>query len=90
MKIEEIILKSNTDNLDVLLLTIEELLEDKEVPIKSKLQLELIMEELFVNICNYAYEKEGEIKIQYGLLEDPLRIIMNFIDGGIEFNPLNN
>ncbi|MBQ6099052.1 MAG: GH3 auxin-responsive promoter family protein [Methanobrevibacter sp.] len=90
LKMEEIILKSNTDNLDVLLLTIEELLEDKEVPIKSKLQLELIMEELFVNICNYAYEKEGEIKIQYGLLEDPLRIIMNFIDGGIEFNPLNN
>ncbi|WP_298501276.1 GH3 auxin-responsive promoter family protein [uncultured Methanobrevibacter sp.] len=86
---EEIILKSNTDNLDSLLLTIEELLEDKGVPMKSKLQLELIIEELFVNICNYAYEKEDEIKIQYVILNDPLRIIMNFIDSGIEFNPLN-
>ena len=51
--------------------------------------MELIIEELFVNICNYAYEKEGEIKIQYGLLEDPLRITMNFIDCGVKFNPLD-
>ncbi len=89
LDMEEIILKSNTENLDLLLLKIEEFLEDKCISTKSKLQLELIIEELFVNICNYAYEKEGEIKIQYGLLEDPLRIIMNFIDEGVEFNPLN-
>ncbi|MBQ2832429.1 GH3 auxin-responsive promoter family protein [Methanobrevibacter sp.] len=89
LNMEEIILKSNTDDLDLLLLKIEEFLEDKGVSIKSKLKLELIIEELFVNICNYAYEKEGEIKIQYGLLKDPLRIVMNFIDEGVEFNPLN-
>ena len=86
---EEIILKSNIENLDLVLLKIEELLEDKEISMKSKLKLELIIEELFVNICNYAYEKEGEIKIQYGLLENPLRIIMNFIDEGVKFNPLD-
>ena len=79
LNMEEIILKSNIDNLDLLLLKIEEFLEDKDVSIKSKLKLELIIEELFVNICNYAYEKEGEIKIQYGLLEDPLRITMNLM-----------
>ena len=85
----EIILKSDSDNLDSLLFKIEELLEDKGISMKSELQLELIIEELFVNICNYAYEKEGEIKIQYELLDNPLRIIMNFIDDGVEFNPLN-
>ena len=89
LNMEEIILKSNIENLDSILLKIEEFLEDKGISTKSKLQLELIIEELFVNICNYAYEKEGEIKIQYGLLEDPFRIIMNFIDDGVEFNPLN-
>lgn len=57
---EEIILKSNTENLDLLWLKIEEFLEDKCISTKSKLQLELIIEELFVNICNYAYEKEGK------------------------------
>ena len=89
LNMEEIILKSNMEDLDLLLLKIEELLEDKGVPMKSKLQLELVIEELFVNICNYAYEQEGEIKIQYGLLENPLRITMNIIDNGMEFNPLN-
>ena len=89
LNMEEIILKSNIENLDLVLLKIEELLEDKEISMKSKLKLELIIEELFVNICNYAYEKEGEIKIQYGLLENPLRIIMNFIDEGVKFNPLD-
>lgn len=89
LDMEEIILNSNIDNLDTLLLKIEEFTEDKGITTKSQLQLELIIEELFVNICNYAYEIDGEIKIQYGLLEDPLRIIINFIDEGVEFNPLN-
>lgn len=86
---EELILKSNLDNLNPLLVTIEDLLDDNRISTKSRLQLELIIEELFVNICNYAYENEGKIKIQYGLFENPLRIIMNFIDEGVEFNPLN-
>lgn len=86
---EEIILKSNSENLSSLLLKIEEFLEDKGISTKSILQLELTIEELFINICNYAYETEGEIKIQYELLENPLMMIMNFIDEGIEFNPLD-
>ena len=89
LDMEEIILKSNSENLDSIMIKIEEYLEDKNIAMKSKLQLELIIEEIFVNICNYSYEKEGEIKIQYCLLEDPLRIIVNFIDCGMEFNPLN-
>ena len=90
LNMEEIILKSDSENLDSIMLKIEEYLEDKNISMKSKLQLELIIEEIFVNICNYSYEKEGEIKIQYCLLENPLRIIVNFIDTGIMFNPLNN
>lgn len=85
---KEILLESKSENLNTLLLEIEELIEDKRISIKSKLQLELIIEELFVNICSYAYEDVGEIKVQYELLEDPLRIVVTFIDKGIEFNPV--
>ena len=88
LNMNEIILENKTENLNSILLKIEEQLEDKRISIKSKLQLELIVEELFVNICSYAYEGEGEIKIQYELLEDPLRINVKFIDNGVEFNPL--
>lgn len=86
---KEIILESKSENLNTLLLEIEELIEDKRISIKSKLQLELIIEELFVNICSYAYDDVGDIKIQYELLEDPLRIVVTFIDNGVEFNPLS-
>lgn len=85
---KELLLESKSENLNTLLLEIEELIEDKRISIKSKLQLELIIEELFVNICSYAYEDVGDIKIQYELLEDPLRIVVTFIDNGIEFNPV--
>ena len=55
---------------------------------KYKLRLELIIEELFLNICNYAYEDEGDIIIQCLIEENPLRTIIIFIDDGIPFNPL--
>lgn len=89
LNMDEIILKANIDNLDSILMKIEGLLEYKAVPMDSILQLELVIEELFINVCNYAYETEGEIRIQYAFSDGPLRIIMNFIDEGIEFNPLN-
>lgn len=89
LNMEEIVLKAKLENLDSLLIKIEELLEDKAVPMKSILQLELVIEELFINVSNYAYESEGEIRIQYAFLDDSSMIIMKFIDEGIEFNPLN-
>ncbi len=85
----EITLKSNLEEMDSILLKTEELLEDKGVSMKSKLQMELIIEEIFVNICNHAYESEGDITIQYRFLENPLRIIITFIDNARKFNPLN-
>ena len=51
---EEITLKSNIENLDLLFLKIEEFLEDKGVSIKSKLKLELIIEELFAQYNSLA------------------------------------
>ena len=87
-EMKELILKSNLDDLELLLLDIEWALEDKGISSKSRLQMELIIEELFVNICKYAYENEGEIKVQYDILDNPLRIVVIFIDEGIEFNPL--
>ena len=85
----EIALKSNLEDLDSILLKTEELLEDKGVSMNSKFQLELIIEEIFVNICKYAYENEGNITIQYRFLKNPLRIIITFIDSARKFNPLN-
>ncbi|MGN0538122.1 MAG: ATP-binding protein [Acutalibacteraceae bacterium] len=56
---------------------------------KGKFQqdIELVCEEIFVNICNYAYgDKTGMAEIETDISEGKLTII--FHDNGIPFNPL--
>lgn len=53
---------------------------------KTKSECELIVEEIFTNICSYAYEEEGKVRIvcetSAGLFS------LTFIDSGKSFNPL--
>lgn len=50
-------------------------------------ELELICEEIFINICSYAYgDNIGTAEIEAGTLSDS--IVIKFIDSGKEFNPL--
>ncbi len=54
---------------------------------KIRFEFELICEEIFVNICSYAYgEKIGEAEIKID--KSPDGIVIKFIDGGKEFDPL--
>ena len=52
---------------------------------KLVFELELICEEVFVNICNYAYgENVGKAEIEVSKLSDS--IVIKFIDSGKKFN----
>jgi len=84
----QIIVKSDKKNLNIVLSKINEALEKHNPPMKSRLQLEMAIEELFVNICSYAYPDEGDIVIQYCVEDNSLKVIVNFIDNDIPFNPL--
>ena len=48
------------------------------------------MEEIFVNIAHYAYppDQPGWVLIRCRVEQDPLRIQVQFVDGGVPFNPL--
>lgn len=60
---------------------------DKNVGEKVRFELELICEEVFVNICNYAYGQNiGKAEIEVCKHSDSIAI--KFIDSGKEFNPL--
>ena len=54
-----------------------------ELP-EENLQVNLISEEIFVNIVNYSKAEYIKVNIEF---ETPL-LTMEFIDNGIEFNPL--
>jgi serine/threonine-protein kinase RsbW len=66
-------------------------LDSVDYVMKARLQLELSIEEAYVNIVNYAYElEEGEVIICCNVGESPLKVTMQFIDYGKPYNPLEN
>ena len=56
---------------------------------KTLMQIRLAVEEIFVNISSYAYDPSvGPAEVCCEVLEDPLRVIIQFLDGGTPFDPL--
>lgn len=77
-----------SENLDQVLAYLDVQLENWDCPMRTQMQLDVAVEELFVNIANYAYgESRGTAQISIDLL--PERIVqITFCDTGIPYNPL--
>lgn len=53
------------------------------------MQIDVAVEELFVNIAQYAYAPGiGVATIRLEIQEDPFVVVITFIDNGIPYNPL--
>ena len=53
------------------------------------MQIELAVEEIFVNIANYAYAPEiGRATVRVSVSDDPLTVTITFIDCGVPYDPL--
>ncbi len=64
------------------------IVNNKAVPDGLKMKLCLASEEIFVNICSYAYgEEPGNVEFS---MEVSDKIVMKFKDSGKPFNPLEN
>ena len=64
-------------------------LEQYDCPMNVQMQIELAIEEIFVNIASYAYHPvEGEAEVRCEVLQDPLRVVIQFLDGGKPYDPL--
>ena len=60
-----------------------------DCPPKALYQIEVAIEEILVNIVRYAGLSENDgVEIRCEVLDDPLRVIVQFLDGGIPFDPL--
>ena len=60
-------------------------------PVNIQNQVDVCMEELFVNVVKYAYPDPdvcGNIRVAYTYKADPNRIIVEISDEGTPFNPL--
>ncbi|WP_409199496.1 ATP-binding protein [Methanobrevibacter sp. DSM 116169] len=86
----KIIVSNNKQELNNIFKFIAKELNYYEIQLNYKIQLELAIEEAFVNIVDYAYPPNiiNNITIEIILEEDPLKIIITLIDNGNEYNPL--
>lgn len=77
------------ENLDQVQEFVEAELEKAGCPEKTRIQVAMAVEEIYVNITDYAYVPDtGDVEVCCALNEDPLQIIIEFRDGGQPFDPL--
>ena len=78
-----------TENLDEVIGFIDGVLEENDCPMKIQLQIELTVEEVFINIASYAYAPQiGTAKISVDVDGDKADVTMIFEDSGVPYDPL--
>jgi anti-sigma regulatory factor (Ser/Thr protein kinase) len=86
---KELKIDALVENLDQVLAFVDAELEAMECSMKTQMQIDVAVEELFVNIASYAYAPEtGDAIIGVESFQDPQRVEITFIDEGIEYDPL--
>ena len=86
---ESVTLTAVIENLDTVNGFIRNKLEALGAQRNVLMQIRLAVEEIFVNISSYAYDPSvGPAEVRCEVLEDPLRVVIQFLDGGTPFDPL--
>ena len=87
---DELTLEATDENLEKALAFIDERLEKLGCPAPKQMQIDVAVEELFVNVAHYAYAPEtGKITLRFESKGDPLRAVITFIDRGTPYDPLS-
>ena len=87
---KQIKVKADTAELDNVLSFADTILEELGCSVKAQMQIDIAIEEIFVNIAHYAYpEAEGEAVISVDSGEGP-SVTITFEDEGIPYDPLKN
>ena len=85
----EITLRATLANLEKVLAFVDAELEKLDCPMKEQMQIDVAVEELFVNIANYAYvPREGSATIRMESQPEAGTVAITFIDRGIPYNPV--
>jgi anti-sigma regulatory factor (Ser/Thr protein kinase) len=85
----EMDIAATLENLDTVMAFVDQQLEEVGCSMKAQMQIDIAVEEVYVNIAHYAYNPEiGGVTIRVQIEEEPLEIILTFIDKGKPYDPL--
>ena len=86
---KELTIEAAVENIEVVTDFINRELEDLNCPVKAQTQIAIAIDELFGNIARYAYKPDiDKATVRFAVDENPLSVIITFIDHGVPFNPL--
>jgi serine/threonine-protein kinase RsbW len=83
---KSITVPSRLECLDEVIAFIETELNEAGCAAKILAQIDIAVEEIFVNIAHYAYEGDGLATVACGIQGG--KITVTFTDGGVPYNPL--
>ncbi len=87
---KELKIKASVENLDQVIAFIDEELEKNDCSMKTQIQIDVAVEEIFVNIASYAYAPQmGPVVVRGKVMDTPSAAIeLIFMDEGRPFDPL--
>ena len=86
---KELNIAATVENIEAVTDFVNAQLEALDCPMKAQMQIDIAIDELFGNIAHYAYHPEvGDATVRVEVQEDPLAVIITFIDGGVPYDPL--
>ena len=86
---KELNIAATVENIETVTDFVNEQLEALDCPMKAQMQIDIAIDELFGNIAHYAYNpKIGKATVRVEVTEDPLAVVITFIDNGVPYDPL--
>ena len=86
---KELTVAATVENIELVTDFVNEQLEALDCPVKAQMQIDIAIDELFGNIAHYAYNPDvGDATVRVEVTEEPLSVIITFIDGGVPYDPL--
>ena len=85
----EFVIEATRENLPKVISFVNEHLEAADCNMRTQIQIDIAVEELFINIASYAYDPEiGIAVVQVTVTDEPLSVEITFIDNGRQYDPL--
>ena len=86
---KEITVDATIENMDTVTAFVDDFLDQIACPMKSRIQINIVIDEIFGNICHYAYKDSiGAVTVRVESGNTPKAVFLIFTDNGIPYNPL--
>ena len=88
-QMKEMTIEATVENISAVTDFVNSELEALDCPMKAQMQIDIAIDELFGNIAQYAYDPAtGPATVRVEVAEDPMAVIITFIDHGKPYDPL--